>query len=65
MELTDRHVEAIRDAARKVDYGSITIQIGAESKHLDIDVHNRLRLEKEATEEPNPADRKDGKGFRT
>ena len=51
MILTDQHIEAIKDAARHVEFGSITIQAGT-GDHLDIIVENRLRFPKEP-EKPN------------
>jgi hypothetical protein len=47
MELTDRHIEAIREAARSVKYGSVTINISESSKMLDLVVQNRVRIQKE------------------
>jgi len=46
MELTDTHLEAIREAARGVEYGSVTINISATSDTLDIVIQNRIRLYK-------------------
>jgi hypothetical protein len=45
MELTDRHLEAIREAARAVEYGSVTINISASSDKLELNVQNRIRIE--------------------
>jgi len=45
MELTDMQLEAIREAARSVDYGSVTINISAHSDNLELNVQNRIRLE--------------------
>jgi hypothetical protein len=47
MELTDKHLEAIRQAAQGVEYGSVTINISANSNKLDLNIQNRIRLEKE------------------
>ena len=63
MELTDRHVEAIKTAARSVDYGSVTIQIAANSDRLELNVQNRIRLEKEPTQQKDPAPRKGNGNF--
>ena len=50
MELTEKHVEAIKNAARSVDYGSVTIQIAADRPgRLELNVQNRIRLESEST----------------
>jgi len=51
MVFTEKQIEQIKAAALPIDYGSITIQIGARSNYLDIDVHNKLRIEKESTEQ--------------
>jgi len=45
MELTDRHIEKIREVVRMVDYGSVTINISADSNKLDLNVQNRMRFE--------------------
>jgi hypothetical protein len=45
MELTDRHLEVIREAARTVEYGSVTINISASSDKLELNVQNRIRIE--------------------
>ncbi|GMO52352.1 MAG: hypothetical protein Pg6C_17920 [Treponemataceae bacterium] len=46
MEFTNEQIETIKAAALPIDYGSITIQIGADSHYLDIDVHRKLRIGK-------------------
>ena len=43
MELTDGQLEVIRRAAREVDYGSVTINISANSNKLDLSVNKRIR----------------------
>jgi len=58
MELSEKHVEEIKKAARTVDYGSVTIQIAANSDRLDLTVQNRIRLEKEPTQHKDPAPKK-------
>ena len=45
MELTYEHFKAIREAARTVEYGSITVHISETSKHLDLEIHRRVRIE--------------------
>lgn len=50
MELSDGHLKAIREAARTVEYGSITINISASSKRLELNVQNRIRIEEEPGE---------------
>jgi hypothetical protein len=50
MVFTNEQLEAIKAAALPIDYGSITIQIGAVAHYLDIDVHHKLRIDKEPTE---------------
>jgi len=47
MELTDKDLEAIREAARSVEFGSVTINISATSDNLELNVQNRIRLKKE------------------
>jgi hypothetical protein len=47
MELTNEQLELIREAARTVEYGSVTIHISATSKHLDLEVRKRVRAEGE------------------
>ena len=47
MELTGEYLEAIREAARTVEYGSVTINISATSDRLELNVQNRIRFEKE------------------
>ena len=63
MELSDKHVEAIKTAARSVDYGSVTIQIAANSDRLELNIQNRIRLEKEPTQHKDPAPRKGNGNF--
>jgi hypothetical protein len=48
MELSDRHIEAIKEAARGVNYGSITIHIALDK--LELNIQKRFRFEKEANE---------------
>jgi hypothetical protein len=45
MELTNEQLEAIREAARTVEYGSVTVHISATSNHLDLEVQRRVRIE--------------------
>jgi len=54
MELTDKHLEKIREVARGVEYGSVTINISASSKKLDLNVQNRIRLDDEPAEVKKP-----------
>jgi hypothetical protein len=61
MELTNMHLEAIRKAARTVEYGSITINIAASSKTLDLVVEKRVKIEKEP-ESPEVRRGKEGVG---
>ncbi|GHU83979.1 hypothetical protein FACS189468_9540 [Spirochaetia bacterium] len=51
MELTDGYLEEIRKAARTIDYGSVTINISANSDKLDLDVHRRIRIGDEVVEQ--------------
>jgi hypothetical protein len=61
MELTDRHLEVIREAARTVEYGSVTINISASSDKLELNVQNRIRIENDPAGQNPPAP---GKGKR-
>jgi L-alanine-DL-glutamate epimerase-like enolase superfamily enzyme len=45
MELTNGQLEMIREAAKAVEYGSITIHISATSKHFELEVQRRIRVE--------------------
>ncbi|MDR0583621.1 MAG: hypothetical protein LBG57_04640 [Treponema sp.] len=47
MELTSAHLEAIKRAARAVEYGSVTINISASSRTLDLTIENRVKIDKE------------------
>ena len=47
MILTDEHVKELRAIALPIDHGTIAINIGAEARHLDIDVHTKVRIAKE------------------
>jgi len=44
MELTDGDLEIIRDVVREVDFGSVTINISANSNKLDLSVQKRIRF---------------------
>jgi len=50
MILTDDHLEKIKEAAKEVEYGSVTINISATSTKLDLSINRRLRFENEAEE---------------
>jgi hypothetical protein len=45
MELTNEQLEAIREATKTVEYGSVTVHISATSEHLDLEVQRRVRIE--------------------
>lgn len=47
MELTDKHLEIIRETAREVDFGSVTININANSGKLDLSIQKRVRVDDE------------------
>jgi hypothetical protein len=47
MELTREYLEAIQEAAKTVEYGSVTIHISATSNHLDLEVQRRVRIDNE------------------
>ena len=57
MELTDKQLEKVREAARTVDYGSVTINISKVSSKLDLSVNRRIR-EDDPDEQKTPAPRK-------
>ena len=46
MELTEEHIEAIKEVVRSVDYGSVTINISATSDLLELNVQRRIKLKK-------------------
>jgi hypothetical protein len=52
MELTSTHLEAIKKEAQGVEYGSITINISASAKTLDLVVEKRVKIEKEPDKAP-------------
>ena len=54
MILTDGHLRAIIEAAKTVDYGSVTINISASAKTLDLVIENRVKIEKEPENEKIP-----------
>jgi hypothetical protein len=58
MELTDTDIEAIREAARIVKYGSVTINISESSDKLDLNVQYRIRIDKD---EPKSGTKPTGK----
>jgi hypothetical protein len=51
MELSNEQLEAIREAARAVEYGSVTVHVSAASKHLDLEIRKRVRIEAEPQKE--------------
>lgn len=51
MELTNEQLKAIREAAKTVEYGSVTVHISATSKYLDLEIHRRVRIESEPQKE--------------
>jgi hypothetical protein len=50
MELTDKQLEIIKETARTVEYGSITVHISTVSKHFDLEIHKRIRIESDEKE---------------
>ena len=62
MELTDKQLEKVREAARTVDYGSVTINISASSNKLDLNIQRRVR-EDDQTEHTPLCRAKGGKGL--
>jgi len=51
MKLTSVQIEAIREAARTVEYGSVTIHVSATAKHIDLEIKKRVRVEAEQQKE--------------
>jgi hypothetical protein len=47
MELTNEQLEAIREAAKTVEYGSVTVHISETSKYFELEVKKRIRVESE------------------
>jgi len=47
MEFTNEHIEAIKAAAKPLDYGSITIYFGEVNNYIDIDINRRIRVGKQ------------------
>lgn len=47
MVFTEEQIEAIKTAALPLDYGSITIQICANTHYIDIEICNRVRISKD------------------
>jgi len=45
MELTTEQLEAIREHARNVEYGSVTIHVSATSNDLNLEINKRIRIE--------------------
>jgi hypothetical protein len=54
MELTDKQLEKVREAARTVEYGSVTINISASSSKLDLNIQQRVREDDPAGHTPEP-----------
>ena len=56
MELTDTELETIREAARGIEYGSVTINISAVSDSFELNVQNRIRFKREPRKQLLQAD---------
>ena len=54
MELTNKHLEKVRVAARGISHGSVTINISETSNKIELVVNNRMRFDDEPEEEPKP-----------
>ena len=52
MELTNGHLEVIRETARKVESGSITIHIAPGLKKLKLNIQNYVTIQEEPENEP-------------
>jgi len=51
MVLTDNQLQAIKEAAKTVEYGSVTVHISAVSNHFDMEIHKRIRVDSEPQKE--------------
>ena len=51
MELNNEQLEIIREAARTVEYGSVTVHISATSNHFDLEIQRRVRIESDPRKE--------------
>ena len=47
MFLSDGQLKVIREIARGIEYGSLTINISANSTKLDLSIQKRVRIEEE------------------
>jgi hypothetical protein len=47
MELTDGQLKVIKKTVREIDFGSVTINISANSNKLDLSIQKRVRYEDE------------------
>jgi hypothetical protein len=65
MELNERQIEEVKNAARKVRYGKVSIEIAENWNHVDITYKDRLRVSNDATVDSSARERNEGKGFRT
>ena len=64
MELSDNELEKIRTTVRQVEYGSVTINIAADSNRVDLEVKHHIRFEREPTRHKAPMPRSGGRGYR-
>ena len=53
MELTDEQLEYIREEARKVSVGSITLHVNAHTGRVELVVQQKHRLPEESRERQN------------
>jgi len=49
MYLSDGQLEVIRETARGIEFGSLTINISANSTKLDLSIQKRVRIEEVMT----------------
>jgi hypothetical protein len=48
MYLTDNDLEAVREAALPIEYGSVIININAASDKLELEAKKRIRIDKDS-----------------
>ena len=54
MELTEDNIKAIKDAARTIDYGSITLHFAETNNFIDIEIKKRIRVAKQSNTGEKP-----------
>jgi hypothetical protein len=54
MDLNNEQLEAIREAARTVEYGSVTVHVSETANYLTLEILRRVRIESEPQKETKP-----------